>query len=59
VQAEHTVISTRLVAGRTSIHVVAPARPDASFEEVPPGLEDVYFSTLRQSGGRDAGGRAA
>jgi ABC-2 type transport system ATP-binding protein len=43
------VISTRLVAGRTAIHVVADSRPDASFEEVPPDLEDVYFSTLRTS----------
>ncbi|HYV85124.1 MAG TPA: ABC transporter ATP-binding protein [Patescibacteria group bacterium] len=59
VQAEHTVISTRLVGGRTSIHVVAPGRPDASFEEVPPGLEDVYFSTLHDAGPQDAGGRAA
>jgi len=41
------VISTRLVAGRTAIHVVAPERPDASFEKVPADLEDVYFSTLR------------
>jgi len=41
------VISTRLVAGRTAIHVVAPERPDASFEAVPADLEDVYFSTLR------------
>jgi ABC-type multidrug transport system ATPase subunit len=43
------VISTRLVAGRTAIHVVAPERPDPSFEAVPPDLEDVYFSTLRAS----------
>jgi ABC-type multidrug transport system ATPase subunit len=59
VQAEHTVISTRLVGGRTSIHVVAPARPDATFAEVPPDLEDVYFSALHEAGSRDAGGRAA
>src|SRR5258706_14667798 len=39
VQAEHTVISTRLVAGRTSIHVVAPTRPDPTFEEVPAHLQ--------------------
>ena len=43
------VISTRLVAGRTQIHVLAPNRPDSSFEEVPPLLEDVYFSTLSRS----------
>jgi ABC-type multidrug transport system ATPase subunit len=43
------VISTRLVAGRTAIHVVADARPDATFDETPPNLEDVYFSTLKAS----------
>ncbi|HXH27783.1 MAG TPA: ABC transporter ATP-binding protein [Candidatus Polarisedimenticolia bacterium] len=42
-----TVISTHLVAGRTAIHVLAATRPDASFDEVPADLEDVYFSTLR------------
>ncbi|MGH9868978.1 MAG: ABC transporter ATP-binding protein [Candidatus Polarisedimenticolia bacterium] len=45
-----TVISTRLVAGRTAIHVMADARPDASFAEVSPELEDVYFSALKSSG---------
>jgi ABC-2 type transport system ATP-binding protein len=51
--AEHerdlTVISTHLVAGRTAVHVLAPTRPDPSFEEVPADLEDVYFSTLRSA----------
>ena len=41
------VISTHLVAGRTAIHVLAPSRPDPSFQEVSADLEDVYFSTLR------------
>jgi ABC-type multidrug transport system ATPase subunit len=45
-KSEHAVISTRLVSGRTVIHVVAPTQPDASFEPVNPDLEDVYFSTL-------------
>ena len=45
-QRDCQVISTRLVAGRTQIHVMAGDRPDASFEEVSPALEDVYFSTL-------------
>ena len=48
-EKEMVVISTRLVAGRTAIHVVAADRPDPSFVEVPPDLEDVYFSTLRTS----------
>ncbi len=42
----HTVISTRLYAGRTVIHVLAGAQPDPSFESVEPGLDDVYFTTL-------------
>jgi len=48
-EKDWVVISTRLVAGRTAIHIVAPDRPDPSFEPVPPDLEDVYFSTLRTS----------
>jgi len=47
-----TVISTHLVAGRTAVHVMAPQRPDPSFEEVPADLEDVYFSTLKGAGAR-------
>jgi len=43
------VISTRLVAGRTAIHVVSGERPDATFDQVAPDLEDVYFSTLRSA----------
>ena len=44
-QAEHEVISTRLFAGKTIIHVLSDSRP-AGFEPVEGGLEDVYFSTL-------------
>jgi ABC-type multidrug transport system ATPase subunit len=43
--AAHEIISTRLFAGRTIIHVLAEARPDG-FEPVEGGLEDVYFATL-------------
>jgi ABC-type multidrug transport system ATPase subunit len=43
---EHEVISTRLLGGRTVIHVLANASPGAEFEAVQGGLEDVYFSTL-------------
>jgi ABC-2 type transport system ATP-binding protein len=44
-QADFTVISTRLFAGRTIIHVMADKKP-AGFEAVEGGLEDVYFTTL-------------
>lgn len=43
--AQHELISTRLYAGQTIIHVLANDRP-AGFEPVEANLEDVYFSTL-------------
>ena len=42
----YTVISTRLFAGQTVVHVLAEQAPDASFAPVEPGLDDVYFTTL-------------
>jgi ABC-type multidrug transport system ATPase subunit len=51
-QRDHQVISTRLFAGRTLIHVLADEWPDDSFAPVEPGLEDVYFTTLARSRGR-------
>jgi ABC-type multidrug transport system ATPase subunit len=44
-QESHEIISTRLFAGRSVIHVLSDKRPDG-FEPVEGGLEDVYFSTL-------------
>jgi ABC-type multidrug transport system ATPase subunit len=44
---DYPVITTRLSAGRTHIHVFADARPDATFHEIAPDLEDVYFATMR------------
>ena len=43
------VISTRLFAGRTVVHILADHDPGEGFENVAGGLEDVYFSTLAQS----------
>ena len=43
------VISTRLFAGRTIIHILSPNDPGDGFEAVDGGLEDVYFSTLAQT----------
>jgi len=42
-QSRYTVISTKLVSGRTVIHVVNDAQPDPTFEAINPSLEDVYF----------------
>ena len=42
----YDIISTRLFAGRTVIHVFSEADPGDGFSPVRGGLEDVYFSTL-------------
>jgi ABC-type multidrug transport system ATPase subunit len=42
------VISKRLFAGRTVLHVLTPDAPEG-FESTPATLEDVYFSTLHSS----------
>ncbi|HYH06567.1 MAG TPA: ABC transporter ATP-binding protein [Thermoanaerobaculia bacterium] len=41
------VLSTRLFAGETRIHILADERPEEGFERVESDLEDVYFSVLR------------
>jgi ABC-2 type transport system ATP-binding protein len=45
----HEVISTRLVAGRTTVHILSPGDPGDGFVSVAGGLEDVYFSTLART----------
>ncbi|HJS09786.1 ABC transporter ATP-binding protein [Sphingopyxis sp.] len=47
--SRYQVISTRLFAGRTVIHVLAETDPRNGFVAAQGGLEDVYFSTLAQA----------
>ena len=42
-----TLVSTRLVAGRTRVRVLADAAPGAAFLPAEPELEDVYFAVRR------------
>jgi ABC-2 type transport system ATP-binding protein len=49
VRKDHEVISTRLFAGATVVHVLADTPPEEGFEPVLGGLEDVYFSVLSAS----------
>jgi ABC-type multidrug transport system ATPase subunit len=51
VEREHRVISTKLLAGRTVVHVYADASPGPGFEPVEPDLEDVYFTTMARHNG--------
>jgi ABC-type multidrug transport system ATPase subunit len=50
------VISTKLRAGRTIVHVHAASSPGAAFELVEPQLEDVYFSVMAGHHGRRLAG---
>jgi ABC-2 type transport system ATP-binding protein len=52
IERDHSVISTRLLAGRTVVHVYGEGSPGAGFEPVEPALEDVYFSTMAGHHGR-------
>ena len=49
---EHAVISTKLLAGRTVVHVYSDAAPGPGFDPSEPDLEDVYFSTMARHIGR-------
>jgi ABC-2 type transport system ATP-binding protein len=46
---QHIVISTRLFAGRTIVHILSEDDPGNGFAPVEGSLADVYFSTLAQS----------
>jgi ABC-2 type transport system ATP-binding protein len=46
VEKNHSVISTKLFAGKTVVRVFSREKPGDSFEAVEPDLEDVYFSTM-------------
>jgi ABC-type multidrug transport system ATPase subunit len=48
-KAANEVISTRLFAGRTIVHILSERDPGAGFTAVEGGLEDVYFATLARS----------
>jgi ABC-type multidrug transport system ATPase subunit len=43
---KYEVISTRLFAGNTIVHVLSDSDPSDGFTSVDGGLEDVYFATL-------------
>ncbi|MBL4942681.1 MAG: ABC transporter ATP-binding protein [Colwellia sp.] len=45
IEQAHNVISRRLFAGQTIVHVIAENAPEG-FDLAPANLEDVYFSTL-------------
>jgi ABC-type multidrug transport system ATPase subunit len=56
-ERDHSVISTKLLAGQTIAHVYAEESPGAGFEPVEPDLKDVYFAVM--AGHRGARAAAA
>jgi len=49
VQSKYEVISTRLFAGRTVVHILSEQDPGNGFSLVEGDLEDVYLSTLTRA----------
>ncbi len=47
-RVQHQIISSRLYAGRTVVHVLSDETPGPGFAPTPGGLDDVYFSTLAE-----------
>ncbi|HEX7154104.1 MAG TPA: ABC transporter ATP-binding protein [Thermoanaerobaculia bacterium] len=46
---QYEILSTRLFAGRTVVHILSDRDPGNGFTSVDAGLQDVYFSTLAES----------
>jgi len=46
-EQRYRVISSRLVAGRPSLHVLSASSPDENFAPSAPNLEDVFFTKIR------------
>src|SRR5687767_14097542 len=51
-EREHAVISTKLLAGHTLVHVYGDTVPGPGFEQAEPDLKDVYFSAMAGHIGR-------
>jgi ABC-2 type transport system ATP-binding protein len=49
IRERYEVLSTRLFAGRTVVHILSNDDPGDGFTAVEAGLEDVYFSTLLEA----------
>jgi ABC-2 type transport system ATP-binding protein len=45
-EKEYHIIYTKLLGGRTVIHIYSDHSPGDDFESVQPDLEDVYFTTM-------------
>jgi ABC-2 type transport system ATP-binding protein len=46
IEREHTLLSTKLLAGRTLVRVCSDSAPSRAFHAAEPDLQDVYFSVM-------------
>jgi hypothetical protein len=46
---QYEILSTRLFAGQTVVHVLSDRDPGNGFTPIDAGLQDVYFCTLAES----------
>jgi ABC-type multidrug transport system ATPase subunit len=53
-ESEVPVIRTKLLAGKTIVHVYAETSPGLDYDQVEPDLKDVYFSAMGGHHGRRA-----
>ncbi|MEA2490465.1 MAG: hypothetical protein QOH21_2257 [Acidobacteriota bacterium] len=49
VRQKYELLSTRLFAGRTAVHILSDGDPGNGFTAIDAGLQDVYFCTLAES----------
>jgi ABC-type multidrug transport system ATPase subunit len=54
-EQQHKVICTKLLGGRTLVHVFSESSPGPEYERAEPDLEDVYFSVITGHQGVRAG----
>ncbi len=47
IKGRYRLISMRLFAGQTLVHVFSPQAPDSTFQPATPDLEDFYFATIK------------
>lgn len=48
-EQEHMIISTKLLGGRTVVHLFSETSPGNDFEPISPDLEDAYFTVIMQN----------
>ena len=49
IRERHQILSTRLAAGRTVVHILSDRDPNDGFSAADAGLEDVYFAHIRRA----------